>query len=115
VESGKSWLISARPGHKVAVPNRGAAWRLPPRESGAELRGVLRRAGDRQTEQTHAARVQGLARTVVNTGTAVCGTACTVVWEGGGGNPAPYPINGAVIVRRADFPQSARISSGSRR
>ena len=91
MESGKSWLISARPGHKAAVPNRGAAWRLPPTESGAVLRGVLRRAGDSQTEQAHAARVQGLACTVANTGTAVCGTAGTVVWEGGGREPAPYP------------------------
>jgi hypothetical protein len=35
--------------------------------------------------------------------TAVCGTACTVVWEDGGGNPASYPIPALTIGAGGNF------------
>ena len=52
----------------------------------AALRVEMKSAAGPRTKAETKLRLQCHPRT------AVCGTACTVVWEGGGGDPAPYPI-----------------------
>jgi hypothetical protein len=85
--SGQSRVLSERLEQKPAGDRRACCDTHPGRKSGCKpqvFSDDLRRHDARNE-----ARCVPLAQ---STGTAGCGTARPVVWEGGGGDPAPYPM-----------------------